>query len=68
MGRLLRMTWPKTTLLDLLDDAEQSPEDLLYVAHLELNSGRDYLVAVVTGHKAQIVAELLERLRTEEGE
>lgn len=68
MGLLLRMTWPKTTLLDLLDDAEQSPEDLLDVAHLELNSGRDYLVAVVTGNKAQMVAELLERLRTEEGE
>lgn len=66
MGLLLRMTWPTTTLLELLNDAEQRNEDLLDVAHLELNSGRDYLVAVVTGEKAQKLAELLEQLRADE--
>lgn len=66
MGLLLRMTWPTTTLLEVLNDAEQNPEDLLDVAHLELNNGRDYLVAVVTGDKVQKVAELLERLRSDE--
>lgn len=33
------------------------------MAHLELNDGRDYLVAVITGPKAEKAAELLERLR-----
>lgn len=67
MGILTTMHWPTTTLLELLNDAEQLDEDLLDVAHLELNDGRDYLVAVVTGSKAEKVAELLERLRSEDG-
>ncbi|WP_137972383.1 hypothetical protein [Pseudomonas sp. F(2018)] len=69
MGLLTKMHWPTTTLLELLNDAEESDEDLLDVAHLELNDGRDYLVAVITGPKAEKAAELLERLRpdSEEG-
>jgi hypothetical protein len=66
MGLLTKMHWPTTTLLELLNDAEQQDEDLLDVAHLELNDGRDYLVAVVTGPKSEKVAELLERLRSED--
>lgn len=66
MGLLTKMHWPTTTLLELLNDAEQQDEDLLEVAHLELNDGRDYLVAVVTGPKAEKAAELLERLRSED--
>lgn len=63
MGLLTNMHWPTTTLLELLNDAEQSDEDLLDVVHLELNDGRDYLVAVISGPKAEQASELLERLR-----
>lgn len=65
MGVLTQMHWPTTTLLELLNDAELLDEDFIDVVHLELNSGRDYLVAVVSGEQAQRVAELLERLRSE---
>lgn len=65
MGLLTQMKWPSTTLLDLLNDAELLDADFMDEVHLELNNGRDYLVAVVSGEKAQRVAELLERLRSE---
>lgn len=65
MGLLAQMKWQTTTLLDVLNDAELLDVDVFDVAHLELNNGRDYLVAVVSGEKAQRVAELLERLRSE---
>ena len=66
MGVLTEMKWPKTTQLDLLNDAERLDVDLFDVVHLELNSGRDYLVAVITGEKAANAAELLERLRSKD--
>ncbi|WP_185879192.1 hypothetical protein [Pseudomonas aeruginosa] len=64
MGLLTEMKWPQTTLLDVLNDADLLDVDLFDVVHLELNSGRDYVVAVITGEKAVEAAELLERLRT----
>lgn len=66
MGLLSEMKWPKTTLLDLLDDAERSASEICDVVHLELNSGLDYLIAVITGEKAEQAAELLGRLRSPE--
>ncbi|MCY1290483.1 hypothetical protein D9M69_464040 [compost metagenome] len=66
MGLLTQMHWPTTTLLELLNDAEQNDKDLLDVVHLELDDGRDYVVAVITGPNAQKAADLLERLRSEE--
>lgn len=68
MGLLTQMHWPTTTLLELLSDAERSDADLFDVAHLELNDGRDYLVVVISGDKAVKVAELLERVRFDDGE
>ncbi|MFV9444403.1 hypothetical protein ACNUIP_32140 [Pseudomonas aeruginosa] len=48
--------WPKTTLLDLLNDAERLDRGTCSrpSSIVELNSGRpgDYLVAVITGEKA----------------
>ncbi|MDB1109736.1 hypothetical protein [Pseudomonas extremaustralis] len=64
MGLLTEMTWPKTTLLDLLNEAELIDGEICDVVHLELNSGLDYLIAVITGSKAEQAAELLERLRS----
>ncbi|WP_208642820.1 hypothetical protein [Pseudomonas sichuanensis] len=64
MGLLTEMTWSKTTLLDLLNDAELIDGEICDVVHLELNSGLDYLIAVITGRKAEQAAELLERLRS----
>lgn len=66
MGLLTEMNWPKTTLLDLLNDAELLDGEICDVVHLELNSGLDYLIAVMTGDKAVQAAELLERLRSPE--
>lgn len=66
MGLLTEMKWPQTTLLDLLNDAELIDSDICDVVHLELNSGLDYLIAVITGNKAEQAAELLERLRSPE--
>ena len=45
------------TAVELLDD------DVLDFEHLELDDGRDFLVAVATGSKAERVARQLERLR-----
>lgn len=66
MGLLTQMKWPKTTLLDLLNDAESTDGEFCDVVHLELNSGLDYLIAVITGEKAEQAAELLGRLRSPE--
>lgn len=38
--------------------------DVLDFEHLELNDGRDFLLALVTGSKAESVAQQLERLRS----
>jgi hypothetical protein len=58
------MHWPTTTLLELMTDAELIDADLFDMAHLELNDGRDYLVVVISGPKAEKAAELLERLHS----
>ncbi|GAB3389658.1 hypothetical protein [Azotobacter armeniacus] len=52
MGLLTKMTWPKTTLLDLLNDAESREGETFNLAQLELRAGRDYMVAVISGEKA----------------
>lgn len=46
------------TAVELLD------VDVLDFEHLELDDGRDFLLAVVTGPKSEKVVELLERLRS----
>ena len=65
MGLLTAMTWPNTSLLDLLNDAEESEQDTFDVIHLELNSGRSYVVAVVHGEPDQVdsIAEEIQRLK-----
>ena len=59
------MTCPKTSLLDLLNDAEESEQDTFDVIHLELNSGRSYVVAVIHGEADQVdsIAEEIQRLK-----
>lgn len=59
MGLLSKMAWPQTTLLDLLNDAEAREEETFDIAYLELNTGHDYVVAVISGEKA---AEAYNRL------
>lgn len=65
MGLLTSMQWPKTSLFDLLEDAEKSSKDTFDVVHLALNSGRSYVVAVIHGDPDQVdgVAEKLETLK-----
>lgn len=63
MGLLSHMKWKTTTVLDLVEDAESTDAEVLDVVHLELYSGKDFVVAVVTGERAAKAAELLERLR-----
>lgn len=46
------------TAVELLD------VDVLDFEHLELDDGRDFLLAIVTGPKAEKVGQLLERLRS----
>lgn len=46
------------------DAVELLDVDVLDFEHLELNNGRDFLLALVTGPHAEQVAELLERLRS----
>ena len=59
------MTWPNTTLLDLLNDAEESAKETFDIVHLELNSGRSYVVAVVHGGPDQVdaIAEKMQLLK-----
>ncbi|VXC72557.1 conserved hypothetical protein [Pseudomonas sp. 8Z] len=46
------------------DAVELLDVDVLDFEHLELNSGRDFLLALVTGPHVEKVVELLERLRS----
>lgn len=62
MGELTRMNWPKTTLLDLLNDAEQRSETF-DIATMDLLSGKEYMVAVVCGPKAEEAFRLLQELK-----
>ncbi|WP_325950220.1 hypothetical protein [Pseudomonas putida] len=66
MGPLTRMNWQRTTLIALRDAVEQSDSPIFDLVHLELNSGLDYLIAVITGEKAEQASELLGRLRSPE--
>lgn len=59
MGRLSELVRMTTVVTDV----ELIEEDVLDFEHLELDDGRDFLLAVVSGPKAQKVVELLERLR-----
>lgn len=51
-------------LNSLIGDVELLDVDLLEFEHLELEDGRDFLLALVTGPHAEKVVELLERLRS----
>lgn len=51
-------------LNSLVGDVELLDVDLLEFEHLELEDGRDFLLALVTGPQAEKVVELLERLRS----
>lgn len=62
MGELTRMRWPTSTLLDLLNDAEQRPETF-DMASMDLSSGKQYMVAVVCGPKAEEAFRLLQELK-----
>jgi len=59
------MKWPETSLLDLLNDAEESTGETFDIVHLELNSGRSYVVAVIHGDPDQVdtVAEKIQALK-----
>lgn len=46
------------------DAVELLDVDVLDLEHLELNNGRDFLLALVTGPQVEKVVALLERLRT----
>ncbi|NMX64730.1 hypothetical protein [Pseudomonas sp. WS 5079] len=65
MGLLTSMKWPKTTLFDLLEDAEANTKDTFDVVHLELESGQSYVVAILHGEPDQVdaIAEQLEELK-----
>lgn len=65
MGLLTSMKWPETSLLDLLNDAEESTGETFDIVHLELNSGRSYVVAVIHGDPDQVdtVAEKIQALK-----
>lgn len=52
------------SLKGVADAVELLDVDVLDFEHLELDNGRDFVLAVVSGPQAQQVAELLERLRT----
>lgn len=62
MGLLSELTSVKL----IADSVELLDVDVLDFEHLELDDGRDFLMAVVTGPQAQKVAQLLERLRSDE--
>ncbi|BAV74141.1 hypothetical protein PCAU_1932 [Pseudomonas chlororaphis subsp. aurantiaca] len=70
MGLLTSMRWGEVTLLDLLNDVEKDTVDSFEVVHLELNSGRSYVVAVIHGEPDQVdeIAEKIEGLKRRIGE
>lgn len=52
------------SLKEVADAVELLDVDVLDFEHLELDNGRDFVLAVVTGEHAQAAASLLERLKT----
>lgn len=63
LSNMLCANWSETTLLNVMLDAESRTEETFDFEHLELDDGRDFLMAVVTGMRAEKLARHLERLR-----
>lgn len=63
MGLLTRMTWPESTLLQVLEDAEQNKADTFDIACLELNDGRTFTIAVICGDGADDANRMLSELQ-----
>jgi phosphotransferase system HPr-like phosphotransfer protein len=54
MGLLTKMEWQKTTVLELLEDAEQRDvSDTFDIVTLGLAGDRKFLIAVISGDKAE---------------
>lgn len=49
MGKLTKMEWPTTSLLELLEEAQTKTSDA-DLAHLTLKNGKGYLVTVIHGN------------------
>ncbi|WP_069861393.1 hypothetical protein [Pseudomonas citronellolis] len=63
MGLLTRMKWPQSTLLQVLEEAEQNEGDTFDIVCLELNDGRTFTVAVICGDGADRANEMLSDLQ-----
>ncbi|RUI65880.1 hypothetical protein [Pseudomonas aeruginosa] len=63
MGLLTKMTWPESTLLQVLEDAEQDKADTFDIVCLELNDGRTLTVAVICGDGADDANNMLSELQ-----
>lgn len=65
MGLLTSLQWPKTTLFQLLEDAETSADETFDVVHLALESGQSFVIAVVHGDPDHVdsVAQKLDTLK-----
>lgn len=66
MGLLTKLLWPKTTVLELLEDAERRDvSDTFDLVSLDLNDGRPFLIAVICGDKAEDAYRALSELKGE---
>lgn len=64
MGLLTKMQWQKTTVLELLEDAEQRDvSETFDIVALDLSSGRKLLIAVICGDKAEDAYRELSELK-----
>lgn len=66
MPRLTDMKWSTTTVMDLLNDAEERGGEVFDIVYLELNTGASFMLAAVGGDDADAAHEMMEKLK--EGE
>lgn len=63
MGLLTHMTWPESTMLQVLEDAEQTRANTYDIVCLELNDGRTFTIAVICGAGADEAHRVLSEMQ-----
>jgi phosphotransferase system HPr-like phosphotransfer protein len=66
MGKLLEMTWDKTTVVDLVEDAESSAGNQFDLIELGMNNGRTIAVAVLSGPHTEAICQAMRKLNQED--
>lgn len=63
MALLIDCDFERTTLLQLIQQAEKAADDAFDMVHLSLDSGRDLILVAISGESLDAMATVMEGLR-----